>query len=222
MKTINKLLTIIATGLISTSLYAIPVATNSFSVYDAAGNCTGGDHGLWTNTLNAGTSGCNDYYSFQTGSILTEYFDNDTNLRTAILTATALNPDNILATINIEFGDYTTTQAPVKNPFNVDTSGWYYYQSILASNINVDGNDYTVAMTGGYALQIGIGANDKSSDIFGGSVWVTPSGGNYSGGHWDLNMEFGAGTTTVPEPSIMLLLLSGMLGFAFTSRVRRS
>ena len=89
MKTAIKTLTFIVAGLIATATHAVPILTNQWLVTDAAGNCSGGPHGLWTNNLNAGSSTCRNYYSFQAGSILSEY-DNDT----AILTATALNPDN--------------------------------------------------------------------------------------------------------------------------------
>ncbi len=212
MKNILTLTTaLLITGLFSGSASAIPVATNTWSVSNAAGNCTGGDHGLWTHTLHVSNGPCNNYFSYQAGSTLTEY-DNGT----AVLSATAMNPDSILATIDITFGSYSTTQSPVKTGGGSELPSWYFYQSIDSGSIDIGGTDYDVlGMTGGYALQIGDGANDKSS-VFGGSVWLDLSGG-YTGraGHWDLNMNLAA--ASVPEPSALMLIAIGLIGFGARS-----
>jgi hypothetical protein len=212
MKNILKVTAILlAAGLFTSSANAVPVATNTWSVSDAASNCTGGDHGLWTNSLHASNSSCSNKFSFQAGSTLTEY-DNGT----AVLNATAKNPDSILATIDITFGSYSTTQSPVKTGGGSELPSWYFYQSIDSGSIDIGGTDYDVlGMTGGYALQIGDGANDKSS-VFGGSVWLDLSGGYTGrGGHWDLNMNLAA--ASVPEPSALMLIAIGLIGFGARS-----
>jgi len=207
-KTLLKSLVLMATLLVQTSAFAIPSITGQYEVYNAAGNCPGGDHGLWTNSLNAGSSRCNDYYSFQEGSLFTEY-DNGT----ASLVATALNPDNILATILVQFSGFSNTHSLVKTGGGPELPSWSFYEDIdPTSFIEIQGIDYALSMVGNYALQVGDGANDKTS-AFGGSVWVNAAGGQYQGGHWDLNMDFGA----VPEPSVLLLLLAGLAGITLLS-----
>jgi hypothetical protein len=171
-------------------------------------NCGTSPHGLWTNTLNLGADACNDYFSFNTGSTFTEFDDG-----TAVLAATATNPDGFVADIDITFGSYSPTHSPVKTGGGPELASWYFYESIVSGGITVDSVNYSLAMAGGYALQIGDGANDKTG-VFGASVWLLPTGGTYNGGHWDLNMDF----SPVPVPAAVWLFGSGLLGLVGVAR----
>ena len=117
------------------SAHALTI-TNKWAVSDAAGNCSGGPHGLWTHNLKLGSSVCSNYYSFQDGSVLTEY-DNGT----AVLSATAINPGNILATINITFGGLSDTHSPVKEGGGPELDSWYFYSEILNGLIRVSNQE---------------------------------------------------------------------------------
>lgn len=174
-------------------------------------NCNGSPHGFWTNNLFGGKPACNDYFSFSNGSVLTEYDDG-----TAILDATAVNQIGYTADIFIEFGSFSVTQPSVKTGGGPELASWYFYQTIVDSSIIInDGVDteYFVDIAGPYALQIGDGANDKTS-AFGGSVWLNETGGKYTGGHWDLNMDF----SPVPVPAAVWLFGSGLLGLVGIAR----
>ncbi len=61
-----------------------------------------------------------------------------------------------------------------------------------------------------------VGANDKSANVFGGSVGLDAFGGAYTGGHWDLNMEF----TSLPAPPMMFLTLVGLFDVAVRSKFK--
>ncbi len=147
------------------------------------------------------------------GSLFTEYNDG-----TATLVATALNPDNVLAKINILFDGFSNNHSPVKTGGGPELSSWHFYDDILKGEIGIEGNYYELSMAGNYALQVGLGANDKSA-AFGGSVWIIPSriyeagqeGGDLN--HWDLNMDF----KSVPEPSVLILMLFGLAGITLLS-----
>lgn len=188
--------------------------TNVWAISDTGNiNCGTDPHGLWTNSLNAGTSGCNDYFSFDAGSTLTEFDDG-----TAVIDATATNPDGIVADIDISFAGYTTTHAAVKTAGGPQLASWYYYETLTAGNITILSVDYDITLHNpDLVLQIGDGANDKTS-VFGASVWIDAddglSTGSYSGGHWDLNMDL----TPVPVPAAAWLFGTGLIGLVAVAR----
>lgn len=183
--------------------------TNIWAVSDTAIiNCTSAPHGLWTSSLNVGASACNDYFSFNSGSTFTEFDDG-----TAVLDATATNPDGFLADIDITFGGFSNTHSPVKSGGGPELASWVFYETITSGNITIDSVDYAMSLFGAYALQIGDGANDKS-DAFGASAWLDVSGGGYTGGHWDLNMDL----APVPVPAAVWLFGSGLLGIVGIAR----
>jgi len=186
--------------------------TNIWAVSDTAQvDCGGSAHGMWTNTLNLGASACNDYYSINAGSTFTEYDDG-----TAVLNATATNPDGYVADISVSFSDYSDTHAgTVKTGGGPELASWYFYESFTGV-ITIDSVDYTVGILGDTSMQIGDGANDKTS-AFGGSTWMSVSGGGYTGGHWDLNLDF----TAVPVPAAVWLFGSGLLGLVGVTRRRQ-
>ena len=68
-------------------------------------------------------------------------------------------------------------------------------------------------MVGSYALQIGDGANDKTS-AFGASAWI--QGPAMYSHHWDLNMDL----TRVPLPSVIWLMGLGFVMIAVARRRR--
>ncbi len=186
--------------------------TNVWSVSSTTKlNCSTGAHGLWTNSLNPGTGACNDFFDLDGDiSTLTE-FDNNT----AVLEATAVNPAGIIANINIEFGTFTTSHTAVKTGGGEQLPSWYYYESIVSGLISIESTDYDITLHGSdFVLQIGHGANDKTS-VFGGSVWLDANGGSYTGGHWDINMQL----SPVPVPAAVWLFASGL--FAIIAVARR-
>lgn len=213
MNVLFKMVAFILTCLFSAGVYAIPTATHIWNISDAAGNCPGGTHGLWTNRA-MGSPSCDANY-FSISGTLTQ-FDNGT----ATLFATAVNPDSVEAVIDFTFGGYTEdhTTLPLKNGGGASPaqiSDWVFYTTIDGS-ITIDGlgSFDALGLTGGHGLQIGWGANDKTSD-FGASVWLDMSGGHSGGKHWDINMDLVA---QVPEPSMLLLLSTGLIGFALVRR----
>lgn len=178
-------------------------------------NCGNSQHGLWTNSLNPSTSSCSNYFSID--GTLTEYGDG-----TAVLDATATNLDSVVADIDITFSGHSTTHSPVKTGGGFELSDWYYYESITGGTVVIGGITYdNLGMVGGYALQIGDGANDKTGE-FGASVWFVATDGSYnpnlhSNKHWDLNLELQA----VPVPAAVWLFGSGLIGLVAVTRRKR-
>jgi len=187
--------------------------TATWAVSDAVGPTN--PHGLWTNGLELGASGSSEQkkrYSFNSGSSLTEYDDG-----TAHLTATATNPDNFTATIDMWFGGYATTYPEVKIGGGSDTSDWHFYSTVTeGSTITIEATTYYLGMVmlgQGPVLQIGTGANDKTL-VFGASTWLdifsdqARTNKLFGNAHWDLNMNL----TAVPIPAAIWLFGSAMIG----------
>ena len=216
MTHISKIFALLMASVISSSAYAVP--TNSWTVSDAAGNCDGGPHGLWTNET-LGTPSCGANY-FSISGTLTQFDDG-----TATLFATAINPDNVEAVIDLTFGGYTEdhTSLPLKTGGgSANVADWVFYTTV-AGTIEIDGLGTfdALGLTGGHGLQIGWGANDKTTD-FGASAWLdmghAQSIDEYVNlnGHWDLNLDLVA----VPEPSALLLLATGLVSISVFRRKR--
>ncbi|MDT0595160.1 hypothetical protein [Glaciecola petra] len=212
--------------------------SNAGMIYDVSStptvNCGSAPHGLWTNRYN--NAGCGEYFDFQDGSTLT--VDNTQ----AILSATALNSGGLLATIEITFGGFADNYAHYKNGGTPDYNGggngidWDFYTRVTQGTISFSNGDmFNILLvgadplnptdpTGKPVLQVGDGANDKSSG-FGASAWLdiynTNGSPAYLGGqHWDLNMSLsgGTGTVTASSPSILVLLGLGIVGLGFAHR----
>ncbi len=182
-------------------------------------NCPGSPHGLWTNKLELGGGSCAQYYDYQAGSTLTV----DTTAGTAVLNATAENPAGITAVINFAWDNLVPAASwtgMVKNGGGGNPADWLYFGSGTGSVTFFSGGSLlgTVALTivPDTALQIGWGANDKTSE-FGASSWLrTPSQYyRHFGTHWDFNMDLAA----VPEPSTLALLMLGMASLVLRRRM---
>ncbi len=226
----NKLLSSFSTVLLIFPLLqdanasVAPIATKAWLVSDAV---TTDPHGLWTDGLLLGdTNAYSDEqlkrYSFNSGSKLVEYDDGS-----AHLTATATNPSSYQATIDMWFDNWADTYSPNKTAGGTDISDWDYYTTVrTGSNIQIDGTTYYLGMVNngiGPKLQIGTGANDKTS-AFGASTWLDiysdvnrtvklfdyTSDGNTKYKHWDLNMDLQQ--TAVPLPAAAWLFFSGLAG----------
>lgn len=212
---------LVATALCFTASVNAANVTNIWSVSDTAViNCPSSPHGLWTNTLELGGGGgsCNEYYSIDAGSLLTEFDDG-----TAKLVATATNPAGVQASIDISFGGWMDNYSPVKNGGGGDPNDWDFYTTIDAnSKITIQGTDYFVgihdAPGSDFVFQIGPGANDKTL-AYGGSVWLdvfeATGAPLYNGAsHWDINMEL----TAVPLPAAVWLFGAGLVGLVSVAR----
>ena len=156
-------------------LLALPV--HSAIIYDVSSttrvNCTNSPHGLWTNT-DMGSPSCDaNYFDIRPGTTLTINDDN-----TAHLFGSAINPDDVIASIDLTLGGYTddhTTIGEIKNGGGGTPSLWDFFTTI-AGDIEINGFTYIIdGFAGGTSFQLGDGANDKTS-AFGGSGWVTSSG----------------------------------------------
>lgn len=211
MKALIKISAFVAATFFATSASAVPTV---YDVSDAAGNCNGGPHGLWTNNA-LGSPSCDANYFSISGTLSV---DLDTEM--AVLSATALNPDNVLATINLTFSDFTDdhTSLPVKTGGGAaNIADWIFFKEVVGTiDIAGLGSFDALDLTGGHGLQIGWGANDKTSD-FGASVWLDMSGGHSGGNHWDINMDLAA---RVPAPAIAMLLGTGLIAVGLFGRRR--
>jgi len=209
MKKLTYKLILLAVTLVSG--FTVNAAT-VWSVSDAAGNCISGAHGLWTNTA-IGEPTCHANY-FSISGTLTDFGDG-----TAELSATAVNPDGLIATIDLSFAGFTDNHnsLALKNggsatPTEIDD--WIFFTSVTGTiNITTVGSFTALGMVADHGLQIGVGANDKTHE-FGASMWLDMSGGNYGINHWDINMDL----TPVPVPAAAWLFGTGLIGLVGVAR----
>lgn len=199
---------IFALGLIaiSSSLHAIPTTvTNVWTVTDAVNS-----HGLYTQGLHLGTPTTTNSFNFESDLRLTQYSDGTGSI---FGHASANNVRWLIDLTLGGFNDDLNTQDPIKASKGGDPDLWEFYNTI-AGTISTTGWVAEVVRTGP-ALQIGFGANDKTTD-FGASTWldVVTLNGNSSDYKWDLNMDLIA----VPEPSIIALFGIGLLGLGLARR----
>lgn len=233
----------IGTGLIVAMFTGVlsPIALADV-IYDVSDtsvvNCSSAPHGLWTNNDTGGGS-CSNYYSMQAGSTLT-IFNNDPNQAnwTAALSATAENPNGVIATINLNFSQFLETSTfkaesgngsyssnpgafdsvDLASASNVDIDFFKTISGTIAfsdvTNVNVSVNPISiVSMVGNYSLQFGMGANAKSASEFGASAWIQTE--DMTGNdHWDLNLKLAA----VPAPSMLILLSIALLNLGLVRR----
>ncbi len=124
----------------------------------------------------------------------------------------------------------------VKNPDNVDTSDWSFYDLAVGTLTSLtDGiASFDVELRGnGLKAQLGVGANDKDADLFGFSTWITLNEQNctsddcqqYTG---DINIVLeendgsGGGVSPVPLPAAGWLLIGAVGGLGALKRRRKS
>jgi hypothetical protein len=207
-------------GILSAFLAA---AAQSALVYKVSStptvDCGMAPNGLWTNSYLSG--GCGNYFDFNEGSTLTLY------QTTAVLLATATNPQGITATITAVFAGFQDSYSIVKRgggayAASSDDPNWDFFDHISSGTISFsNGASFNTRLVGQLdglkasldqpVMQIGLGANDKSGDL-GSSAWLDVYNGAslFAGGgaHWDINMNLEL--AEVPEPGTGLLMLAGL------------
>ena len=175
-------------------------------------------HGLWTQNTPVNSGSCSPFFSMGSDAVLTvdksgasqgDWF--------ATLTGSASNSGGSLAIFDLTFSNFTDDHTLVlpKTGGGGDPSTWDFFRD-LAGTITLDGVAKTLTNTkGNTSLQIGWGANDKTS-AFGASAWI--QGPNLGTDHWDLNLDLEV--VPAPEPSTLILMLISLLGFQARKRIK--
>jgi hypothetical protein len=159
-------------------------------------------HGLWTNNIKFNND---KYFNFDDDLFLTEYSDG-----TAHLYGHA-SDSGVSWLIDIVWDGFNVTpDGSIKAGGGQLLPSWEFYYNIVSGSISTqDAGGYFANVSRiGPALQMGIGANDKTGD-FGASAWLDVNGGGKPS-HWDLNMNLAS--VDVPEPSLFGLILVGLIG----------
>lgn len=222
MKKKNLLALIILTSLGSLLISVNALADVVYSVSSTSAlNCSAnpGEHGLWTNSDVPGGA-CSNYFDFDSGSTLTLFnSDSDTSNWTAVLDATATNPQNLVADILLTFSNFSDDHSAfdVKNgggASSAEIADWLFFRDVSGA-IDIGGVPYGINdLSGNTGLQIGVGANDKTI-AFGASAWLL---GTFNSSHWDINIDLEV--ADVPEPGLLTLLGLGLLGLGSLRRRR--
>lgn len=214
------------------AMVAIPQAASANVIeFDAqnANNRGSCSHGLWTGSIG---TGCSRRYSLQDDAVFTI----DEHSQTATFTGSAINNKGQVAQIDLTFGDFLEstlgTNFGFKNGGGVnfnpqtDTPDIDFFTSGSGSII-LDGRRFTLnandPFAGNTALQVGLGANDKTAD-FGASAWLNflDPYGNPLGQHWDINLNLTPRPgTPVPAPAGLGLMAMGLAGLGFGLRRRK-
>jgi hypothetical protein len=215
--------------LIVFGMFSLP--SNAAVIYDVSStskvNCGTAKHGLWTNQdINGGS--CSNYFDIM-GSLTIDNSGLPSNW-TAVIEATATNPQGLVATISLMLSGFEDVYTTYKQeggavysaaadsndgilaaPDNADID----FFTMISGTIDIGSTSYVVNdMVGEHAFQFGQGANAKDASEFGGSAWVQ---GPTIGDHWDLNLTFAA----VPEPATLVLFALGLLGIGSVRRRNR-
>jgi hypothetical protein len=177
--------------------------TKKWQVLDAENS-----HGLWTH--NRDFNGDN-FFNFDDDLFLTEYDDG-----TARLYGHA-SDSGVSWLIDIVWdGVNEDPDGAVKAGGGQLLASWDFYHNLVSGSISTpDAGGFVANLARvGPALQIGYGANDKTS-AFGASAWLDINGEGKPT-HWDLNMNLAL--VDVPEPSLLGLILVGLIGVGVVRR----
>lgn len=174
--------------------------------------CSGAPHGLWTNSDFGGGS-CSNNFSID-GTFTLHNDDADSANWYGILEATAANPQNISAAINLTFSGFQDASANYKQengaPYNAATMDFF---TAVLGEIDISGTTYAIdSFVGSYTFQYGEGANAKDKNEFGASAWIQSS--DMSSHHWDLNLTL----SEVPLPAGVWLFGSALIGLGVVKR----
>ncbi|MEO0501296.1 MAG: PEP-CTERM sorting domain-containing protein [Pseudomonadota bacterium] len=210
--------------------FAAPATAGvGYNLGDAANQCNGNGHGLWTNDYRPGSgAGCRQFFSVESGTFVVN--DNGTGAIQAFL----INPAGVNATIDISLGGFTETLpdgsiykregGPGYNAVTDDPDIDFFTEA--EGTITVGGMVFTIDATdpfrGDTLFQFGgddgIGANAKNDEL-GLSSWLNIVGRNK---HWDLNFDLVGQPffIDVPAPGAALLFGIGGLMLAGARRKR--
>jgi len=165
-------------------------------------NCSGSPHGLWT-SRSIGGSRCSNYFSISDGTLS---IVNKNGKKFARLTASATNPDGLVANIDLGFGKFRRESTYKREGGGPLVDAIDFFRKVKGV-IAIGGKEFKInSFVSNYAFQFGPGANAKSASEYGASAWIR--GPHLGSPHWDLNLTL----TKVPEPGVLALLFVGLLG----------
>lgn len=194
-------------GTVTLNTQAAPTVLKVWQVTDAVST-----HGLYTGSQKYnGDNG----FNFGSDARLTEYSDG-----TARMTGSAAD-SGVSWQLNVLFtGHNNVADGAVKTGGGPKLDSWQYYYQASGGLTNSLGNSFSVERFGA-ALQIGVGANDKTR-AFGGSSWLEnyDSQGRNMSGHWDLNFNLQA--SPVPEPETYAMMGVGLAALGLMVRRRKA